>query len=246
MSRKTKGGRPDLGEDGKRSRFTLLPFRPSQALGGIPSTGCRAASRGGAGNLKKSSHSQRGVTLIESALVISIIALIILATLLALNTFMSQKRITQAVTDVTVIRSAVSKWTGGGFVTYTSGQNCTGQGENRVCTPNVDTVRSLRRFDQIGGFLTEPLRTLAREEGDSNTGVLTEANPWGGSYTIAGDVTDSRKWTLTITNVPETFGPAFANQLKAVGALDAMELSGSETTNADGDLVVQVRVTFRE
>ena len=191
-------------------------------------------------------HSQRGVTLIEAALVISIIALIILATLLALNTFMSQKRITQAITDVTVIRSAVSKWTGGGFVTYISGEECTGMDEDRVCTPTVDMVRSLRRFDQIGGFLTEPMRTLAREEGDSDTGILTEANPWGGSYMITGDLIDSRKWTLTISDVPETFSLAFVNQLKAVGALDAEALVGAQARNVDGDLVTPVRVTFRE
>ncbi len=221
MSRKTKGGRPGLGEGGKRSRFTLLPFRPSQALGGIPSTGCRAASRGGAGDLKKNLHSQRGVTLIESALVVSIIALIVLASLIALNALMEQRRLTQTVSDIVSIRSAVTKWCAGGpvlVVDYSSGR------------PVLDIDRTLTSFSQLAGFLPDPLEILAQK---NTTLRLAHANPWGGNYIIfpplfATDNTplgpvlsaqvQPRVWSLTVTNIPGDLLEPLANQLRNTGA----------------------------
>lgn len=186
---------------------------------------------------------QRGVTLIESALVISIIALIILAALLALQTWMAQERITQAVTDVTVIRSAVTRWTGGGFVTYPNPSAPVINGEPN---PVKDPERSLTRWNQIGGLLPEPLRTLARQNGITTT--LSRANPWDGEYRLATAGTSKpREWSLTVTKVPETYGEAFVNQLKAVGALRAEEVPGSEERDSDTQkLVVRVRVSFRD
>ena len=222
MFKRIKGVRPDSGAIGGRSHFTLLPLRPTQVLGGVPSAGCRAASRGRAGDRKKSLHSQRGVTLIESALVISIIALLVLASLLALNALMEQRRLTQTVSDIVAIRSAVTKWCAGGpilVVDYSTGQ------------PVPDESRTLRNFAQLAGFLPDPLETLAQK---NMTLTLLHATPWDGAYHILTPEFDReqardgtlilhrdvrpRIWTLTVTDIPGDLLEPLANQLRNTGA----------------------------
>lgn len=124
------------------------------------------------GRFDGNSASQKGLTLIELALVVGIFALIILASLIALNALMEQRRVTQAVTDIASIRSAVTKWSAGGPVTiikYVSGE------------PTVDTERTLRRWSQLAGFLPEPLERLAEKQ---QTLRIEAASPWGSFYQI--------------------------------------------------------------
>lgn len=157
---------------------------------------------------------QRGITLVEAALVVSIVSLIILAALLALNTVTEQRRVTQATNDVANIRSAVSKWAAGGLLFYAP----TGPS-----TAPVANVQTLKNFKQVAYFLPDPLRNKA-----ASNPTLKDANPWQGNY-IYGEATSGspRRWRLTITDVPTTLTDALDKQLTANGATD-VTISTSE------------------
>ena len=160
---------------------------------------------------------QRGITLVEAALVVSIVSLIILAALLALNTVTEQRRVTQATNDVANIRSAVSKWAAGGLLYY----------GNVVLTGTATTPSSqnLANFDQIAYFLPDPLRAKA-----GSNPTLEAANPWQGNYIyVPANSTLPRRWKLTITEVPETLTDALDKQLTANGATDVT----TSTTNVE-------------
>ncbi len=171
----------------------------------------------------------QGVTLVEAALVVSIISLIILSALLALNTVTEQRRMTLTATDVVSIRSAISKWAAGGLLKYTSVTVTTGGGG----TENQENARTFQKFEQIAGFLPDPLQNLADNDQDL---TLSGANPWSGDYRIR-PLTNSepRQWTLEIHDVPEILAEALANQLRN---------SGSENASVTGNTTVVV--TYNE
>lgn len=161
---------------------------------------------------------QRGITLVEAALVVSIVSLIILAALLALNTVTEQRRVTQATNDVANIRSAVSKWAAGGLLYY---------GNVVVTTVTSASTQTLENFDQIAYFLPDPLRTKA-----TATPTLVAANPWQGNYVYAAaTLALPRQWKLTITKVPVTLTDALDKQLTANGA-------NGVTTTTGGDVII--------
>ena len=159
---------------------------------------------------------QRGITLVEAALVVSIVSLIILAALLALNTVTEQRRVTQATNDVANIRSAVSKWAAGGLLYYQP--NVTG-------TLTTGNDQTLENFDQIAYFLPDPLRAKAQ----SNS-TLANANPWQGDYVYqSANTTSPRRWKLSISDVPDTLQDALKKQLEANGA-EAVDISTNPVT----------------
>ena len=148
---------------------------------------------------------QRGITLVEAALVVSIVSLIILAALLALNTVTEQRRVTQATNDVATIRSAVAKWAAGGLLYYQPSVSGT------VTTGSDQT---LDKFKQIAYFLPEPIRGKA----ESNS-VLANANPWQGDYVyITATTASPRRWKLSISDVSQELHAALKKQLEANGA----------------------------
>ena len=159
---------------------------------------------------------QRGITLVEAALVVSIVSLIILAALLALNTVTEQRRVTQATNDVANIRSAVSKWAAGGLLFYAPSVTSTSTTANE---------QTLKNFDQIAYFLPDPLRNKA-----AANPTLQDANPWQGNYIYSEANTASpRRWKITITDVPTTLTDALDKQLTANGATD-VTISASNVT----------------
>ncbi len=168
---------------------------------------------------------QRGITLVEAALVVSIVSLIILAALLALNTVTEQRRVTQATNDIANIRSAVSKWAAGGLLWY----------DTVVGTLTTTSTQSLKSFEQIAYFLPDPLRQKA-----TNNPTLPDANPWQGHYVyLPATSTNPRKWNLTITDVPETLTDALEKQLVANGAV-------SVTTGTAAAGVAPVAIEYDE
>lgn len=153
----------------------------------------------------------RGVTLIESAMVIGIISLVILGALLALETVTEQRRMTQTAQDIALIRSAVSKYTAGGLVTY----------------PATVTGRNMADWDDISGFLPGSLGLLA----DGNaTLTMATGNPWSEDYIIVVPTaaTASAKWTLHIHGIPDGLAPILIKQLT---------LNGARFANMSGDTV---------
>lgn len=164
---------------------------------------------------------QRGVTLVESAMVISIISLVIMGSLLALEAVTEQRRMTQAVQDIAMIRSAVSKFAAGGLVVYPP----TGPADALVAN-----TRNLGGWDDLAGFLPGSLGIQAASDTDL---TIATGNPWSEDYEItlppttsAG--TGSARWTLTLNGIPSNLAPVLIKQL----ALNGASGTGSATTTS--------------
>lgn len=157
---------------------------------------------------RATSKVHRGVTLVESALVIGIISLIILAALLALEAVTEQRRMTQVVTEVAVVRSALSKWAAGGPLIYPD----VASGSERA-----PSSRNLRRFNQLSGFLPGHLGIAAA---GANAFNLEGINPWSEDYDLSLTPFNDpgSKWTITVHGVPRDLAPILVKQLELNGA----------------------------
>lgn len=155
---------------------------------------------------------QRGVTLIESAMVISVISLIILAALLALEAVTEQRRLTQVVTDVANIRSAISKWAGGGMVVYPGEDDGAGGLTARIIGADFE------EWDQIAGLLPGHLGVIAD---GTETAILVRANPWSFDYSFVTQEAGGNVWCLGIQGVPSDLALVLIKQLLLNGAQNA-------------------------
>ena len=158
---------------------------------------------------------QRGVTLIEAALVVGILALIIIAAMIALNAATSQRRATQAVTDIASIRSAVSRFAAGGPLTGFGSGSGTGY---------MKTAKDLTDWKQIAGFLPAPLESKATATSGK---TLADANPWDGDYIFETKSAAPRQLDISVTSVPANLLTAIVKQVTTTGATDR----SSATTN---------------
>ena len=148
---------------------------------------------------RPSNGRNKGVTLIELAFVIGIIAVILVAVLGIYNVVKQSQTLTDVTSDVAVIRQAVSTWASGGPITYSA------QDIDRGFT-------SLTGWDQLAGFLPGSLGQQAREGGVD--GVLTAVNSWGCTYELEFYEDDQYKWSLTVDQVPTDVLNALATRLR--------------------------------
>ncbi|MXY15329.1 MAG: hypothetical protein F4Y53_06610 [Proteobacteria bacterium] len=186
---------------------------------------------------------QKGFTLIESAIVIGLFTLIIISILVAMDLVMKQRRFNQVVTDITVIRSAVTQWSGGRPLVYP---------QIRVPAPPprrfdlIPDPRTLAHWNQISYFLQEPMSMKARREATLDLKVV---NPWDGNYTI--EVSDNsennpRFWTLVISQVPASAATVLINHINSTGvAIANIQGTGSRLLGINED-VISVAIGFRE
>lgn len=158
---------------------------------------------------------QRGVTLVEMAMVIGIISLVILGSLLALESVTEQRRMTQAVQDIAMIRSAVSKFAAGGLVVYPG----SGTGDTAI-----SDTRNLADWGDLAGFLPG---SLGIQTSGSTSATVSTGNPWSEDYVLSvpaavgSGTAGSAKWTLTLNGVPTDLAPILVKQLDLNGALES-------------------------
>lgn len=164
-------------------------------------------------------RSHRGVTLVESAMVIGVISLVILGALLALESVTQQRRMTQAVTDAAMIRSAISRWAAGGLLSYPP--VVTGSGTGAM---TATAASDLTRWDQIGGFLPGALGLAAERDTDT---LLENVNPWSSNYRFTITTGGSAIWTLNIEGVPDGLADLLGKQL----LLNGGDAAGTDATN---------------
>lgn len=149
-----------------------------------------------------------GVTLIELAFVIGIIAIIVVAALAIFNTVRASQDRSTALQNISSIRSAIATWAG-----------------DRPLGMNTDA--GLRDAGQLRPWLPGRLGTSA-QSGLS----LNAANPWNGAYTIeqappgeqgAADAGGAHpyRYVLVITEVPSAEAQALCRQLEEGAALDS-------------------------
>ena len=143
-------------------------------------------------------------------MVIGIISLIILTALLALEAVTEQRRLTQAVTDVANIRSAMSKYATRGMLVYPPVDDGTGNFQ--------PTARDLRWWSQISGLLPGQLGIIAET---TNRKTLERANPWSLDYTFGLQVEGGSIWCLGIQGVPKDLALVLVKQLLLNGAQSA-------------------------
>ena len=166
------------------------------------------------------------------------IALLAVLALVAFNSLMDQKRLTQTAADIVSIRSAVNQWRAGGVITV-------------VKSDAIDRDRTLGKWNQLSGFLPNHLDRLAQRNG---TNLLEAANPWGGNYSIftpngrrmpvlptghrlrliGGGV---NTWFLNITGIPEDLVTPLSNQIRNSTDAGVAAAGGSST---------DIRLTFDE
>ncbi len=144
----------------------------------------------------------RGVTLVEIGAVISVISLLVISGMYFYNRISESNQTSTAARDVAAIVSSVIAWSGDGSVYKTS-------------TERLD-------FEEINDYLPRTLREHARSANDLQ---LTNANPWGGDYTLRLPSSPSQnryEWSLTIEDVPDALQEALQNQFRNAGyAIDA-------------------------
>ena len=174
----------------------------------------------------------KGVTLIELAFVIAIIAIILVAVLGLYKVVKGSQQLTEVTSDVAAIRQAVSAWASGGPLT------------------NSGDIPSLDSWDQLAGFLPGILGRRARNDGTEMS--LMNVNSWGSTYDFALDGDDFYKWTLTITSVPTDMVDTLATRLRDGAAADETAGGGGEqgqglvvTRGIPGQNDSQLTVTYR-
>lgn len=148
---------------------------------------------------RSSTGRNKGVTLIELAFVIGIIAVILVSVMGVYNIVQRNQTLSDVTTDVAVIRQAVSTWARGGPITYSA--------------TDIDRgFTSLTGWDQLAGFLPGDLGQQARLGGDAR--VLTAANSWECTYELEFYEDDLYKWSLRIDKLPTDVLNALANSLR--------------------------------
>ena len=174
----------------------------------------------------------KGVTLIELAFVIAIIAIILVAVLGLYRVVKGSQELTEVTSDVAAIRQAVSTWASGGPLT------------------NSGDIPSLDSWDQLAGFLPGTLGRQARNAGTEMS--LTNVNSWGSTYDFAIDADDFYKWTLTVTSVPTDVVDVLATRLRDGVAADVTAGGGGEqgqglvvTRGTPGQNDSELTVTYR-
>ena len=152
------------------------------------------------------SHRARGVTLIELAFVISIIAIIVVAALAIFNAVTASQNRTTALQNVGSIRAAVATW---------AGDKPLGMGAG-----NED---GLKETAQLRPWLPGRLGTSA-----DDSLYLRNANPWQGDYELqaadagatSGGGAHPYRFRLVIHDVPSAEAQALCRQLEEGAALD--------------------------
>ena len=158
--------------------------------------------------MNTSSRKAAGVTLIELAFVIGLIAIIVVAGLAIYNAVRASQDRSTALQNISSIRSAIHTWAG-----------------DRPLGMNTDA--GLRNALQLQPWLPGRLRTSAK------SGLtLDHANPWNGAYTIeqappseqgAADAGGAHpyRYVLVVTEVPSAEAQALCRQLEGGAALDS-------------------------
>ena len=180
-------------------------------------------------------HRNRGVTLIELAFVIGIIAVILVSVMGVYNIVQRNQTLSDVTTDVAVIRQAVSTWARGGPITYSATDI------NRGFT-------SLTGWDQLAGFLPGSLGDEAREVG--NETVLTAANSWECTYELEFYESDRYRWSLRIDKLPTDVLNALANSLREgvvadQGEGDTLQRGLEITEGTAGENDSALKLTYR-
>ena len=145
-------------------------------------------------------RNERGMTLIELALVIGVIAIIVVGGLAIFNAVRATQDRSTALANVGVIRSAVATWAG-----------------DRPLDMALGT--GLQNGAQLQPWLPGRLGTTAVPENL----ILEKANPWDGDYrleasTIGGN-NEPYRFVLVITEVPNAEAQALCRQLEDGAAL---------------------------
>jgi len=123
---------------------------------------------------------RKGVTLIELAFVIAIIAILVVAALAVYRAVSQTLKINGAVRDVATIRQAMKNFAG----------------DDQICC-GEDTA-NLTQWFQIRGFLSGALRDKAQ---NGTSATLTRVNPWQGDYSFSVDEDLPYQFQLDITEV---------------------------------------------
>ena len=157
----------------------------------------------------KTARKTGGVTLIEVAFVIGIIAIIVVAALAIFNTVRASQDRSTALQNVSSIRSAVATWAGDKPLDF---------GE----------AGGLQRVEQLQPWLPGRLGVDGGASGGTGTAlVLAAANPWDGDYSIGasagreGGTKHPYRFNLAITKVPRSEAEALCRQLEAGAAISS-------------------------
>lgn len=177
----------------------------------------------------------KGVTLIELAFVIGIIAVILVGVMGVYNTVQRSQTLSDVTTDVAVIRQAVSTWARGGPITYSAADIDRG-------------FTSLTDWGQLAGFLPGDLGELARRGGDDR--VLTAANSWECTYELEFYEDDPYRWSLKIDRLPTDVMNALANSLREgvvadQGEGDTLQRGLERNDGNEGENNSSLKLTYR-
>ena len=149
-----------------------------------------------------------GVTLIELAFVIAIIAIVLVAVLGLYTVVKRTQELTEVTSDVAAIRQAVSTWASGGPL---SGR---------------DGLDDLTRWNQLAGFLPG---NLGRQAAATDSTTLMNVNSMGCSYTINAnpDAADRYKWSLQVSQLPGDAVDVLATRLRDGVVADTTDANGA-------------------
>ena len=150
----------------------------------------------------------KGVTLIELAFVIGIIAVIVVGALAIFNAVRASQDRSTALQNVGTIRSAIATWAG-----------------DKPLGFGLET--GLQTASQLSPWLPGRLGTSAT----TNNLILQAANPWEGNYEVrpaeqqaggqtGGGTEHPYRFLLVITGVPEAQAQALCRQLEDGATLD--------------------------
>ena len=161
-------------------------------------------------------HRRIGVTLIELAFVIAIIAILVVAALAVYRAVSQTLSINSAIRDVATIRQAMKNFAG----------------DDQICCG--DDTANLTQWFQIRGFLSGAIRDEAIRNGSSAT--LSGVNPWQGDYSFTVDEDLPYQFQLQITEVDAEMLDTLSRKL-ADGAEDEVDVS-------EGDDSGQITVVY--
>ena len=151
----------------------------------------------------------RGVTLIELAFVIAIIAVLVVAALAVYRAVSQTLSINRAIRDVATIRQAMKNFAGVDAL-------CCGDG-----------TANLTNWFQLRGFLSGAVRDKAISQGTAST--LTAVNPWQGDYSFAVEAALPYQFEVTVTNVDLEMLDALSRKLEDGAESDPEVTQGEDT-----------------
>ena len=179
---------------------------------------------------RTSPRRERGLTIIELALTISIVGLVVLGSLMVYETVVTQHKIATAVSDAAAVRAAVLRWAAGGPIAFPDVPRDGGDG-------TVPSPMNLDAWNDLAEYLPEHLRAQAET---TTTKTLAAANPWNGNYVLTSiSPSTPNRWALQIGKVPDDVCPAFSKKL------GRMTATVTDDCTAAGDSHTTV-VTFDE